>query len=47
MISINSVEKSDCLKLIEIEKDLFNYEICIVELLNYFYVFSINIFKLE
>ena len=47
MISINSVEKSDCLKLIEIEKDLFHDPISIVELENYFNEDSIKIWKLQ
>ena len=47
MISINSVEKSDCLKLIEIEKDLFNDPISIVELENYLNEDAIKIWKLQ
>jgi len=47
MISINSVEKSDCLKLIEIEKNLFNDPTSIVELENYLNEDSIKIWKLQ
>ena len=47
MISINSVEKSDCLKLIEIEKDLFHDPISIVELENYLNEDAIKIWKLQ
>tara|TARA_Y100001968_G_C19195226_1_gene637185 strand:+ start:338 stop:766 length:429 start_codon:yes stop_codon:yes gene_type:complete len=47
MIIINSVEKSDCVKLIEIEKGLFNNPTSIVELENYFNEVSIKIWKLQ
>ena len=47
MISINPIEKSDCLKLIEIEKDLFHDPISIVELENYLNEDAIKIWKLQ
>ena len=47
MINITPIEKSDCIKLIEIEKGLFDNPISIDELENYFNEDSIKIWKLQ
>ena len=45
MINIKPVKKGDLLKLIEIEKDVFDYSLSIKEFENYFYEDTIKIWK--
>ena len=45
MINIKPVKKGDLLKLIEIEKDVFDYSLAIQEFENYFYEDTIKIWK--
>ena len=45
MINIKPVKKSDLLKLIEIEKNIFDYSLSIKEFENYFYEDTIKIWK--
>ena len=47
MININSAKKSDILKLIEIEKDVFDYSMSIEEFENYFNENTIKIWKIS
>ena len=46
MISINSAKKEDLLKLIEIEKDVFDYPMSVEELENHFNENTIKIWKI-
>ena len=45
MINIKPVKKGDLLKLIEIEKDVFDYSLAIQEFESYFYEDTIKIWK--
>ncbi len=47
MIIINPAEKNDCLKIIEIEKSIFDNPLNIVELENYLIEDSVKIWKIE
>ena len=47
MINIKPVKKGDLLKLIQIEKDVFNFSLSIKEFENYFYEDTIKIWKVS
>ena len=47
MINIKSVKKSELLKLVEIDKSVFDYSACIEDFRNYFYEDTIKIWKIS
>ena len=47
MINIKPLKKDDLLKLIEIEKDVFDYSASIEDLINYFNEDTIKIWKIS
>ena len=47
MININPVKKDDLLKLLEIDKDVFDYSVSIEDFENYFNEDKINIWKIS